>query len=75
MGEGELLAEHVTKLFFDHAVCLFCLPDKVLHDRDLMVSADFWRHLWDSLGLRAIFSSDYHLQTDGKAERMHHTIE
>ena len=78
MGEGELSAvsaEHVGQLFFDSVVRVFCLPDEILHDRDPRLTADFWRHLWDSLGSRAVFSSAYHPQTDGKAECAHCTIE
>ena len=75
MGEGELSAERVVQLFFYSMVCVFGLPDEVLHDRDPRFTADFWRHLWDSLGSRAVFYSAYHPQADGKAERAHHTIE
>ena len=75
MGEGELSAEHVAQLFLDSVVGVFGLPDDLLHGRDPSFTADFWRHLWDSLGSRVIFSSAYHLQTDGKAERAHCTIE
>ena len=75
MGEGELSAEHVAQLFFDSVVRVFGLPDEVLHDRDPRFTADFWRHLWDSLGSRAVFSTAYHPQTDGKAECAHRTIE
>ena len=75
MGEGELSAEHVAQLFFDSVVRVFGLPDEVLHDRDPRFTADFLRHLWDSLGSRAVFSTAYYPQTDGKAERAHRTIE
>ena len=60
MGEGELSAKQVATLFFNAVVRLFGLPDEVLHDRDPRFTADFWRHLWDSLGSRAVFSSAYH---------------
>ena len=75
MGEGELSAEHVAQLFFDSAVCVFGLPDEVLHDGDPKFTADFWRHLWDSLESRAVFSTAYHPQTHGKAEHASHTVE
>ena len=65
MGEGELSADHVAQLFFDSVVCIFGLPDEVLYDRDPRFIADFCRHLWDSLGSKAVFSSAYYLQTDG----------
>ena len=60
MGAGELSAEQVATFFFNAVVRLFGLPDEVLHDRDPRFTADFWRHLWDSLGSRAVFSSAYH---------------
>ena len=41
MGEGELSAEHVARLFFDSIVCLFGMPDEVLHDRDSKFTVDF----------------------------------
>ena len=75
MGEVALSADHVAQLFFDSVVRVFGLPDEVLHDRDPRFTADFWRHLWDSLGSSAVFSTAYHPQTDGKAERAHRTIE
>ena len=75
MGKEELLAEHVAQPFFDSVVCVFGLPDEVLHGRDPRFTADFWRHLWDSLGSRAVFSSACHPQTDGKAECANRTIE
>ena len=74
MGEGELSAEHVAQLFFDSVVRAFGMPDEVLHDRDNRFTADFWRHLWDSLGSRAVFSSAYYPQTDGKACPSHYRI-
>ena len=75
MGEGELSAEHVAQLLFDSVVQVFGLTDEGLHDRDPRFTSDLWMHLWDSLGSRAVFSSAYHPQTDGTAERAHSTIE
>ena len=60
MGEGELSAEQVAILFLNAIVTLFGLPDEVLHDRDPHFTADFWKHLWDTMGSRAVFSSAYH---------------
>ena len=67
MGEGELSTEQVAHLFFENVVRTFGLPDEVLHDRDPPFTADFWRQPWDKLGSRAVLSSAYHPQTDGKA--------
>ena len=65
MGKGELSTEQVAHLFFENVVETFGLPDEVLHDRDPHFAADFWCQLWKRLGLRAVFSSTYHLQTGG----------
>ena len=48
---------------------------EVLPDWDPRFTADFWTSLWKVLGSRAVFSSAYHPQTDGRTERMHRTIE
>ena len=60
MGEAELSAEQVATLFFNEVVRLFGLPNEVLHDHDPRFTADFWRHLWDTMVFRAVFSSAYH---------------
>ena len=60
IGKGELSAEQVATLFFNAVVRLFGLPDEVLHDRDPRLTADFWRHLRDTMSSRAVFSSAYH---------------
>ena len=62
-------------MFFDGIVRHYGLPDEVLHDRDPRFTAEFWTSLWKALGSRAVFSSAYHPQTDGRTERMHRTIE
>ena len=74
LGAGEMSAEATAKLFFDGIVRHYGLPDEVLHDRDPRFTADFWTSLWKVLGSRAVFSSAYHPQTDGRTERMHCTI-
>ena len=60
MGKGELSAEQVVTLFFNAVVRLFGLPDEVLHDRDPRFTEDFCRHLWNTIGSRAVSSSAYH---------------
>ena len=60
LGAGEMSSEATAKLFFE-AVMRFCgLPDEVLHNRDPIFAADFWRDLWKLLGSRAVFSLSYH---------------
>ena len=75
LGAGEMSVKATSKLFFDGIVRHYRLPDEVLHDRDPRFTADFWTELWKVLGSRAVFSSAYYPQTDGRTEHMHHTIE
>ena len=70
-----MFMEATAKLFFDGIVRHYGLPDEVLRDRDPRFTTDFWTSLWKVLGSKAVFSSAYHPQSDGKTERMHHTIE
>ena len=75
LGAGEMSAETTAKLFFAGIVRHYGLPDEVLHDRDPWFTADFCTSLWRVLGNRAVFSSAYHPQTNGRTERMHCMIE
>lgn len=42
IGEGELRAEQVARLFFEHVVTIFGVPREVLHDRDPRFTGSFW---------------------------------
>ena len=68
-GEGQLTALQVAQLFFDNWVRFFGAPRYVIHDHDICFTAAFWKVLWSLLGMRTVFSSAYHPQTDGQTER------
>ena len=59
-------AEATAKLFFEEIVRCYGLPDEVPHDRDPRFTAEFWTALWKALGSKAVFSSAYHTQMDGR---------
>ncbi|MBW0536113.1 hypothetical protein O181_075828 [Austropuccinia psidii MF-1] len=44
-------------------------------DRDPKFTSEFWTNLYDMLGTKLAFSTAYHPQTDGLAERMIQTME
>lgn len=75
MGDGELSAAAVARLFFDHVVRTFGVPHAVLHDRDPRFTSSFWSELWKLLGSRVALSSAYHPESDGQTERVHRTVE
>ncbi|MBW0550417.1 hypothetical protein O181_090132 [Austropuccinia psidii MF-1] len=48
---------------------------KSVSDRDPKFTSEFWTNLYDMLVTRLAFSTAYHPQTDGVAERMIQTME
>ncbi|MBW0478846.1 hypothetical protein O181_018561 [Austropuccinia psidii MF-1] len=48
---------------------------KIISDRDPKFTSEFWTNLYDMLGTKIAFSTAYHPQTDGLAERMIQTME
>ncbi|MBW0520758.1 hypothetical protein O181_060473 [Austropuccinia psidii MF-1] len=47
----------------------------IIVDSDLKFTSEFWTNLYDMLGTKLAFSTAYHPQTDGLAERMIQTME
>ena len=60
VGENQLTAPEVAKLFFENWVRFFGVPKYVIHDRDVNFTASFWKALWSIMGTRTLFSSAYH---------------
>ena len=51
------------------------IPKIIISDRDPKFTSEFWRNLHDILATKLAFSTAYHPQTDGLAERMIQTLE
>ncbi|MBW0590518.1 hypothetical protein O181_130233 [Austropuccinia psidii MF-1] len=47
----------------------------IISDRDPKFTSEFWTSLYDILGTKLAFSTSYHPQADGLAERMIQTME
>ena len=60
MGEGELGAPEVARLFFDGVVKTFGIPSEIVSDRDPRFTSHFWGELWRLLGCRLALSSAHH---------------
>ena len=67
--ENQLTAPQVAWLFFDNWVRFFGAPRFFIYDHDVRFTVAFWKVLWSFLGMRTVFSSAYHTQTDGQTER------
>ncbi|MBW0463788.1 hypothetical protein O181_003503 [Austropuccinia psidii MF-1] len=55
----------------NHNACLIIVDS----DRDPKFTSEFWTNLYDMLDTKLAFSTAYHPQTDGLAERMIQTME
>ncbi|MBW0488828.1 hypothetical protein O181_028543 [Austropuccinia psidii MF-1] len=65
-----------TSLFFWNNIIPTCgVPKIIISDRDPKFQSEFWTNLYDMLGTKLAFSTAYHPQTDGLAERMIKTME
>ncbi len=51
------------------------MPKAIISDRDKKFTSDFWRYLFEQLGVKLLYSTAYHPQTDGMSERTNQTVE
>jgi transposase InsO family protein len=68
-------SEEVARLFRDHAFPYTGIPKKIISDRDMRFTSQFFKELCDQLDIKQNMSSAYHPQTDGQSERTNQTLE
>ncbi|MBW0518867.1 hypothetical protein O181_058582 [Austropuccinia psidii MF-1] len=62
-------------LFWNDIISTCGVPKIIISDRDLIFTSEIWTNLYELLCNKPAFSTAYHPQTDGLAERMIQTIE
>ncbi|MBW0477388.1 hypothetical protein O181_017103 [Austropuccinia psidii MF-1] len=62
-------------LFWNNIISTCGVPKVIISDRDPKFTSEFWISLYDILGTKLSFSTAYHPQKDGLAERMIQTME
>ncbi|MBW0466255.1 hypothetical protein O181_005970 [Austropuccinia psidii MF-1] len=67
-------AMHTSLLFFNNIIFTCGVPKIIISDRDPNFTSEFQTNLYDMLGTKFSFSTAYHPQTDGLAERMIQTM-
>ena len=60
-----ITAVEFARLFFEHVVCQFGMPLKIISDRDVQFTSLFWQALVRLCDCKLNLSSAYHPQTDG----------
>jgi hypothetical protein len=71
----ESSAMDIALLFWERLISDVGLPRVIISDRDPKFTSEFWKGLFDILGTKLAFSTAYHPQTDGLAERCIQTFE
>ena len=68
-------AESVAKAFVDNVVCVHGCPRALLSDRGTNFTSALLRRVTDLLGIKRLFTTAYHPQTDGQVERFMSTLQ
>ena len=68
-------AKQYAELYLTRIVCLHGVPKKIVSDRGPQFVAHFWRSLHEAMGTDLTYSTAYHPQTDGQAERVNQVLE
>jgi len=70
-----LTSQQAVDLFMREVVRHHGVPEMLVHDRDKLFTANFWKGFWQELQTKLGMSTAYHPQTDGQTERENRTME
>ena len=59
----------LSRLYIREIVKLHGVPVSIVSDRDPRFTSRFWQSLQSALDIQLLFSTAFHLQTDGQSER------
>ena len=68
-------ATDIAQLFVREIVRLHGVPARIISDRDVKFTSNFWKAMFQSLGTLLNLSSAYHPKIDGQIERVNQVIE
>jgi hypothetical protein len=64
----------IARVFVNDIVRLHGVPRRIIFDRGSVFTSYFWTSFQEALGSKLNFSTSYHLDIDGKIERMNHIL-
>jgi hypothetical protein len=66
---------NVVDIYMREVACLHGIPKKIVCDRDPNFTSKFWKGLFKWFKTNLNFNTTYHLESDGKTERLNQMIE
>ena len=60
LGDAQLMAGEMAKLFYYHVICYFGIPDSIVSDHDAQFISLFWKALWNLMGIKHLMSTAFH---------------
>jgi hypothetical protein len=66
---------NIAEIFMKEISRLHGIPRTIVSDRDTKFTSNFWRGFFKGFGTNRNFSTTFHLQKDGKTERVNRIIE
>jgi hypothetical protein len=69
-----IMAEAMTKLFFERVWVYFGLPQSIIFYQDSRLLNTFWSSLWSLLDTKLTKSTSFHPQTNGQTEVVNRVV-
>ena len=70
-----ITGEEVAKLFLDNIYCIHGLPNDIVSERGTQFTSNFWRGLFQLLGVKINLSMTHHPQIDGQTKIVNQILE
>jgi hypothetical protein len=70
-----IIGKDTTKLFPGNIYCIHGFPNTIVSNKGIQFISNFWKRLFQLLGVKINLYTAYHLQTDGQTERVNQIFE
>ncbi|GFT99811.1 retrovirus-related Pol polyprotein from transposon opus [Nephila pilipes] len=70
----DIIAEIVGKAFYEHWICRYGIPATIITDQGRQFESQLFRSIAAICGVKVGYVTPYHLQSNGKVERLHRIL-